>query len=217
MPKPKPISKEMCLAAMAKTKSVRAAARYLNCSYQHLKPYMKSYKDEATGKSLFDLHKNQSGKGIPKFISHTPFGRKDPSIHDIVEGRIDASSFNPDKLKYKMIEAGILKEECSQCGCNEKRVIDNKMPLLMHFKDGNKKHYNLGNVQLLCYNCYFLYIGDVFTEKDLEKIEDHDSISKTTDAVDFQLDDYHKKRLNELGSYDKKVDDDPYSLVSRKK
>jgi hypothetical protein len=178
---------------------------------------MKSYKDEATGKSLFDLHKNQSGKGIPKFISHTPFGRKDPSIHDIVEGRIDASSFNPDKLKYKMIEAGILKEECSQCGCNEKRVIDNKMPLLMHFKDGNKKHYNLGNVQLLCYNCYFLYIGDVFTEKDLEKIEDHDSVSKTTDAVDFQLDDYHKKRLNELGSYDKKVDDDPYSLVSRKK
>ena len=63
----------------------------------------------------------------------------------------------------------------------------------------------------------FLFIGSVFTEKDLEKIEDHDSISKTTDAVDFQLDDYHKKRLNELGSYDKKVDDDPYSLVSRKK
>ena len=207
----------MCLAAMSKTKSVRAAARYLNCSYHHLKPYMKSYKDEATGKSLFELHKNQSGKGIPKFISHTPFGIKDPSIHDIVEGRIDASSFNPDKLKYKMIEAGILKEECSQCGCNEKRVIDNKMPLLMHFKDGNKKHYSLGNVQLLCYNCYFLFIGSVFTEKDLEKIEDHDSISKTTDAVDFQLDDYHKKRLNELGSYDKKVDDDPYSLVSRKK
>ena len=79
MPQPKPISKEMCLAAMAKTKSVRAAARYLNCSYQHLKPYMKSYKDETTGKSLFELHKNQSGKGIPKFISHTPFGRKDPS------------------------------------------------------------------------------------------------------------------------------------------
>ena len=126
MPKPKPISKQMCLAAMSKTKSVRAAARYLNCSYQHLKPYMKSYKDEETGLSLFDTHKNQCGKGIPKFISHTPFGRKDPSIYDIVEGRIDASSFNPDKLKYKMIEAGILKEECSQCGHKEKRVIDNK-------------------------------------------------------------------------------------------
>ena len=30
MPAPKPISKDMCLAAMNKTKSVRAAARYLN-------------------------------------------------------------------------------------------------------------------------------------------------------------------------------------------
>ena len=59
MAKPKPISKEMCLAAMAKTKSVLAAARYLNCSYQHLKPYMQSYKDEETGLSLFELDKKQ--------------------------------------------------------------------------------------------------------------------------------------------------------------
>ena len=63
----KPISKEDCLRAMKHTRSVKAAARYLNCSYQHLKPFMKAYKDEATGESLFDMHKNQSGKGIPKF------------------------------------------------------------------------------------------------------------------------------------------------------
>ena len=36
MPAPKPISKQMCLAAMNKTKSVKAAARYLNCSYEAL-------------------------------------------------------------------------------------------------------------------------------------------------------------------------------------
>jgi hypothetical protein len=35
--------------------------------------------------------------------------------------------------------------------------------------------------------------------------------------VDFQLDDYQKKRLDEIGLWDKKVDDDPYSLVSKKK
>ena len=62
MPAPKPISKDMCLAAMNKTKSVRAAARYLNCSYHHLKRYMKLYKDEESGKTLFEIHKNQSGK-----------------------------------------------------------------------------------------------------------------------------------------------------------
>jgi hypothetical protein len=54
----------------------KAAARYLNCSYQHLKPFMKAYKDEATGMSLFDMHKNQCGKGIPKFMSNSHLERK---------------------------------------------------------------------------------------------------------------------------------------------
>ena len=35
----KVITKEMVLAAMAKTKSNRAAARYLNVSYIHFKKY----------------------------------------------------------------------------------------------------------------------------------------------------------------------------------
>ena len=37
MPKAKPLNKELIVAAMNKTKSNRAAARYLNCSYQHYK------------------------------------------------------------------------------------------------------------------------------------------------------------------------------------
>jgi hypothetical protein len=53
MAKPKHITKEQCLVAMKQTRSVMAAARYLNCSYQHLKPFMKAYKDEETGLSLF--------------------------------------------------------------------------------------------------------------------------------------------------------------------
>ena len=39
MPLPKPLSNQMVLAAMAKTKSNRAAARYLNVSYIHYKKY----------------------------------------------------------------------------------------------------------------------------------------------------------------------------------
>jgi hypothetical protein len=35
--------------------------------------------------------------------------------------------------------------------------------------------------------------------------------------VDFQLYDYQKKQVEQLGLCDKKVDSDPYSLVSRKK
>ena len=65
---PKPITREQLLAAMKMTKSNMACARYLGISYMHYSRYAKSYIDEETGKTLFDLHKNQSGKGIPKFL-----------------------------------------------------------------------------------------------------------------------------------------------------
>jgi hypothetical protein len=212
----KPISKEECLRAMKHTRSVQAAARYLGCSYQHLKPIMKAYKDVETGKSLFELHKNQSGKGIPKFMSHTPFGRKMPAIEDIINGKEDPSSFTPDKLKFKLVESGYMVEQCYWCSYNEKREIDGKIPLIMFFKDGNKHNYRDNNCQLSCYNCYFLRISNVFTERDMESMEGHTTVYKTTERVDFQLDDYQQRRLKELGLYDSKVDGDPYSLVSRK-
>ena len=108
---------------MDKTKSVRAAARYLNCSYQHIKKWMKLYVDE-NGVSLFDAHKNQSGKGIPKFLSTSTINKKEPAILDIVEGRIDPSHFNPQKIKYRLITEVYLKDECGNCGFHERRVSD---------------------------------------------------------------------------------------------
>lgn len=214
MPSAKPLSKEVIVNAMDKTKSVRGAARYLNCSYQHLKKWMKLYKDEASGKTLFELHKNQSGKGVPKFLSHAPFGRKEPAILDIINGVLDPSNFNPEKIKYRMIEGGYLKEECYRCGFNERRVLDYKIPLLMHFKNGNKQNYTLENVEMLCYNCYYLSVGDLYTGKQIEAIEDHKPINNG--QVDWEVDDYTLERFKELGLYDSKpLDDDPYSLVSR--
>jgi hypothetical protein len=215
MPSAKPLSKESIVSAMDKTKSVRGAARYLNCSYQHLKKWMKLYKDEASGKTLFELHKNQSGKGVPKFLSHAPFGRKEPAILDIINGVVDPSNFNPQKIKYRMIEGGYLKEECYKCGFNERRVLDYKIPLLMHFKNGNKQNYTLENVEMLCYNCYYLSVGDLYTGKQIENIEDHKPINNG--QVDWEVDDYTLERFKELGLYDSKPldNDDPYDLVSR--
>jgi hypothetical protein len=215
MARPKHISKEDCLRAMKQTRSIMAAAKYLNCSYQHLKRFMKAYKDDGTGLSLFELHKNQSGKGIPKFLNSSKFEKIAP-IEDIVNGRVDASSFNPEKLKFKLIEAGYLLEQCYYCGFSERRQVDGKTPLLLTFLNGYKYDFINGNAQLSCYNCYFLQIGSVFTDKDIEAIEGH-TVYKTTDAVDFQVDEYTKKRLEELGNFDVKVSDDPYDLVSRKK
>ena len=213
MPAAKSYTKEQILNAMDKTQSVAGAARYLNCSYQHLKKYMKLYKDEESGKTLFEVHLNPSGKGIPKFLTN---GKKDPALLDIIEGRINAASFSPDKLKYRLTTEGYLEECCGNCGFTEHRVTDHKVPLILHFKDKNKLNYRLNNIEFLCYNCYFLFIGEVFTERDIKKLEDNLSVSKTTDAVDMQLDDYHLQRLKELGldGENPTDDDDPYNLVS---
>ena len=209
MPKSKPITKEECLRAMRHTKSVRAAARYLNCSYQHLKPIMKMYEATENGfDNLFEQHKNQQGKGIPKFLGN---GKKLPPLVEIIEGRVDPSSFNPDKIKYKLLTEGYLEEKRSCCEFNERRVADYKMPLLLHFKNGNKKHYVLDNLEMLCYNCYFLRVADVFTDKQIENIEDHKSINQG--EVDWELSDYQMEQLEKLGLGD--VDEDDFDIIAK--
>tara|TARA_R110001592_G_C13148506_1_gene747961 strand:+ start:1365 stop:1997 length:633 start_codon:yes stop_codon:yes gene_type:complete len=209
MPKPKPLTKEMILAAMNKTKSNRAAARYLNCSYQHYKKWAKLYdSNEEEHKSLFDQHLNQAGVGIPKFLNG---GGKEPPLLDIIEGRVDPSSFSPDKIKYRLVTEGHLEEKCSSCSFQERRVLDYKMPLLLHFKDNNKKNYRKENIQFLCYNCYYLSIGDLFSNKQIEGIEDHKPSYQS--EVDWEIDDYTKQRLEELGLGD--VDEDDYDIISR--
>ena len=204
MPKPKPLSKEMIVAAQAKTKSNMAAARYLHVSYTHYKRYAQMYK-------VFEGHKNQSGKGIPKFLKGTS---KEPALLDIIEGRVSAASFSPAKIKYRLIEEGYLLEECSMCGFKERRVLDYKMPLLLHFKDNNKSNYNSNNIELLCYNHYFLTVGEIFTDKDVKQIESHKEFNSTSEKVEWEVDDYHLQRLKELG-LDNEDEDSPNQYISR--
>jgi hypothetical protein len=211
MPLPKPLTKEQIIAAMSQTKSNRSAARYLNVSYIHYKKWAKLYKDEETGKTLFDKHLNQQGKGIAKFLKNS---RKIPALNDLLEGRVPMTNFNPEKVKKRLFEEGHLKEECYMCGFNERRLLDYKIPLLLHFKDSNKKNYRLENLEVLCYNHYFLTIGDIFSVKDEEQIETSRPLNNTSDAINFELDNYQMQRLRELGLYDPPKDDD-LDLVSR--
>ena len=52
--------------AMKNSKSNSGAARFLNVSLTTYQKYSKSYIDEKTRKTLWDLHKNQRGKGVKK-------------------------------------------------------------------------------------------------------------------------------------------------------
>lgn len=207
MPLPRPLSKEQILLAMEKTKSVKAAARFLNASYIHTKKYMKLYTDE-NGVTLFDLHKNQCGKGIPKFLSNGP--KSVLKLDDILEGRIPIEHFTSDKVKRILIKEGYLKEVCTMCGFKERRVVDYKMPLILSFKDKNKRNFKIDNVELVCYNCYFLTVGNIFTNKDMRQLEEHINLNETTEAINFQLDDWQIEQLKNLGLHDDKMDGEEY-------
>lgn len=169
-PKPKIITKDMILRAMKYTKSVRSAAKYLGCSYQHLKPYMKMFIDDETGKTLFELHLNPKGIGIAKWL---PNKRKEPNVRNIIETGTGWESFTPEKVKVRLIAESYLMDECYTCGFNERRVTDYKIPLLLNFKDGNKCNYILNNLELICYNCYYLYVADPLSQDQIRHIEDN--------------------------------------------
>jgi hypothetical protein len=197
MPAPKTFSKSQIENAMRYTKSVRAAARYLGCSYQHLKPYMKLFRvddNDINSPTLFDAHKNQNGKGIPKFL---PNRRKEPHVKRIFTEGIGYESFTPEKIKTRGIAEGFLKDECYGCGFNERRVTDYKIPLLMNFKDGNKCNYLLDNVELLCYNCYFLYVGEVLNPDQIRDVESNQTTK--TKSFEWDLDEDQLDNMRALG------------------
>ena len=197
---------------MDRTKSNRSAARYLGCSYIHYKRYAKIYKNDS-GQTLFDAHKNQFGKGIPKFISDKS---KISGVLDIIEGRVPIEHFTPQKIRDRLIYEGYLKEECSRCKMHEHRVSDNKVPLILNFKDNNKKNYKLDNVELLCYNCMFLYVGDIFTEKQVLHMEDYIPTPETQKVDWGNIDEHFEEHMKQLGFIDKD-DDNSNEFISRLK
>jgi len=211
MPKAKPLTKQDLLRAMEYTKSIRAAANYLGCSYQHVKPYFKIYRvddNDPNSPTLFEVHYNQKGKGIPKFLPQT---KKDPTVKLILEGGDGWQSFTPEKIKVRAINEGFLKECCDKCDFSERRVLDYKVPLLLNFRSGNKADYRLENLQLLCYNCYFLFVGNVFTDGQLQDIESNREAKEK--SFDWQLDDKQIENMRSLGLWDEEADED--SLIAR--
>jgi hypothetical protein len=200
MPAAKTFTKSQIETAMRYTKSIRSAARYLGCSYQHLKPFMKALRvddNDPESPTLFDIHKNQHGKGIPKFL---PNRRKEPHVKRIFTEGIGYESFTTEKIRTRGIAEGFLKDECYGCGFHERRVTDYKVPLLLNFKDGNKSNYLLDNVELLCYNCYFLYVGEVLTTDQIRDTESNQTVKAK--SFEWDLDEEALDNMRALGLID---------------
>lgn len=185
------IEKHIIERAMRETMSNLAAAKFLGLSYKTYKKYAKMYRNE-DGITLFEAHKNQYAKGIPKFGKR----RHDKaSILDIMEGKVPKTFVSIKILKRQMIDQGIMAEQCCRCGFKEQRVLDLKVPLILHFKDGDKKNWKLENVEFLCYNCYFLCVGEVFTNKQLSVMEDFTDVRPV--KIDLDLPVKHEESIKD--------------------
>lgn len=147
--------------AMSRTKSNAEAARFLGVNNRTYRRYARMYIDLDTEKSLYDMHMNRGGKNTQKFSLN--YMRKEHNIEDIIAGKYP--KFPLQRFKEKLIRDGIIEEKCELCGFFEKRITDLKAPLLLTFRDGNNKNWQLDNLELLCFNCYYLTIGNLFGRK----------------------------------------------------
>ena len=122
--------------AIENTKSNSEAARFLKVSFSTYKKYAKQYTDSESGKTLWELHKNQAGKGINKDVTRATAGPY--AIDRILDG--DHPNYPVWKLR------------------------NDTTPLLLDHKDGDICNHQIDNLQLLCLNCYYMQTGNPYNK-----------------------------------------------------
>ena len=110
-------------------------AKELKCKIDTLDSYLKKWQIDYKG--------NIGGKGYKV----SPIRK---SALEYTKNSIVSSS----KLRLKLIEDRIKKDECEMCGINE--WMGSKICLELHHKDGNRYNNELENLQILCPNCHSL-------------------------------------------------------------
>ena len=114
-----------------------------------------------------------------------------------------------------LIQEGYLIEQCERCGYNERRNLDLKVPLILHYRDGNQKNFRLENIHLLCYNCYFHAVGDQFTQNQIKALEQYDFMYAKN--VDLDLEEpFHAQFNSSIGLGRGEINQNPAELSEYK-
>jgi len=144
----RPILQEQIKAAQAKSRSALETARTLGISYNTYKKYARLY-------GIFEDLKNPRGIGIDRKVG---IRNNKYHIEDLIDGK--HLRYPLHKFKNKLFDSGYIPKACGSCGFGEERITDGKMPLLIDFLDGNLNNRKLDNIRPLCYNCFFLLVGE---------------------------------------------------------
>ena len=137
-----------------KARSAAEAARLLGVSYN-------TYKKNAKEYGVFEELKTPHGIGIRK---GTNPGTLAHSLDDILAGKYP--EYPVWKLKKRLLNNGYLLEKCNNCGFEERRVTDFRVPLVLDFLDGDRCNHKYDNLRMLCFNCSFLINGNLTGPKE---------------------------------------------------
>lgn len=138
--------------AISNSNSNQEASMMLHVSLKTFRDYAKKYYDIETGGTLFDILKHKRLRGSR---------RSDPEklVEEILAGK---KPWMPrKKVERILIQNCIFVEQCVYCGESEKRITDNKSVCALVWKDGNYSNHSLDNLEMVCYNHFFLYYGDL--------------------------------------------------------
>lgn len=137
------------LAAQSVSKTEAEVARRLGVSSVTYKKYADLY-------GIYGRVKNRAGKGLNKPVRNENGGKY--PLDKILEGKFP--EYPIARLRIRLIRSGLMEARCCKCGFCEKRLGDGKQPLILTFKDGDRRNKNLANLELHCYNCCFMHINN---------------------------------------------------------
>lgn len=179
------------LAAQSISKTEAEASRKLGVSFMTYRKYAKMY-------NLYGRVANAAGKGIAKPIKNEDSGKY--PLNKILEGKFPNYSTN--RLKTRMIRSKRIEEKCNKCGFCEKRISDEATPLLLNYIDGNIKNKKRENIELLCYNCYFLHVNNPFGCRKTFKLAGNPQTEETPilELSEQELDEIKNQAQQELNN-----------------
>lgn len=138
--------------AMKNSENNRSAADFLHVSGTVYAKYAKMYIDAETGKSLYELHRRRK-KHKARQSSHAA------PIEDLLAGKYPKTACST--VRRRVIAEGIMLDQCSICGHDERRLSDNASATILTYLNGNRSDHRRENITFTCPNCYFLYYGDI--------------------------------------------------------
>lgn len=142
--------------AMANTLNNHDASIFLNVSIDTYRKYATQYYDSKSKKNLYELHKT----GLKR--KSTRGWSKGQKVNNIISGIYKPKKLTDYKYRDLLIKEGKFLERCNICGFDERRTSDYRVPLVIHYIDGNKENKHLENIELLCLNCNFLIDNNIF-------------------------------------------------------